>query len=39
MIAWTGVLAHKSGQKIKPDDAGIDPRWRTDDVEIGWIKS
>ncbi len=34
MIAWTGILAHKSGRRISKD---ADPRWRTDDVEIGWI--
>lgn len=38
MIAWTGILAHESGMKTKgrPD---VDSRWRTDDVEIGWIRS
>ncbi|MCX6818289.1 MAG: bifunctional N(6)-L-threonylcarbamoyladenine synthase/serine/threonine protein kinase [Candidatus Aenigmarchaeota archaeon] len=39
MISWTGILANKPGQKIKPEDAGIDPRWRTDDVEISWLKN
>jgi universal protein Kae1 len=38
MIAWTGVLAHRSG--IKPlnlKTAKILPRWRTDDVDTSWI--
>jgi universal protein Kae1 len=34
MIAWTGILAHKSGRKVSKD---VDSRWRTDDVEIPWI--
>lgn len=34
MIAWTGILAHESGQKPTKD---VDSRWRTDDVEILWI--
>jgi universal protein Kae1 len=36
MIAWTGILAEKSGQASKAND--IDPRWRTDECEIPWIK-
>jgi len=35
MIGWNGILAYKSGQKISKD---VDSRWRTDDVEIPWIK-
>jgi universal protein Kae1 len=38
MIAWTGVLAHKS--HLEPIDSGeahVLPRWRTDDVKITWI--
>ncbi len=34
MIAWTGILAHKSDLKISKD---VDSRWRTDDVEVGWL--
>jgi universal protein Kae1 len=41
MIAWTGILAHKSGQAIRlgktVERNDIDPRWRTDDVEIPWL--
>lgn len=35
MIAWTGILAYKTKQKT-PND--VDPRWRTDNVEIPWMK-
>lgn len=34
MIAWTGILAHNSGQR---GGADIKPRWRTDEAEITWI--
>jgi glycoprotease/Kae1 family metallohydrolase len=34
MISWVGILAHKSGQKIKTEKADVDPRWRTDDADI-----
>jgi len=37
MIAWTGILAYKSDQKTNPAKADVDPRWRTDDVDIGWV--
>ncbi len=38
MIAWTGVLAHKSGQKpLNLKDAQVLPRWRTDQTEISWL--
>ena len=36
MIAWTGLLAYKSGWKAKFKDK-IRPRWRTDEVEITWV--
>jgi len=35
MIAWTGILAHKSGVKTKNE---ILPSQRTDDMEIPWMK-
>ena len=38
-IAWVGVLMHKAGQKtINIDETKINYKWRTDDVEIKWIK-
>ena len=35
MIAWAGILAYKSGERIKE----LKPisRWRTDEVEVKWI--
>ncbi len=35
MIAWNGLIAHKSGQKSSRD---VDSRWRTDDVDVPWVK-
>ena len=36
MIAYTGLLAFKSGIKVDPEKAVVRPRWRVDQVEIGW---
>jgi Metal-dependent proteases with possible chaperone activity len=36
MIAYTGLLAYKSGQKVDPEKAMVRPRWRIDQAEIGW---
>lgn len=36
MIAWTGLLAYCSG-KIKKIDEKINPKWRTDEVDIPWL--
>ena len=36
MIAWLGILAHKSGTRHKPKDTGILPHLRTDQVEVTW---
>ncbi len=39
MIAWNGLLA--SGAGVKPMDFSRDsilPRWRTDEVEVTWIR-
>jgi len=39
MIAWTGVLAHRAGQKpLDLQNAEILSRWRTDQVETPWIQ-
>ena len=39
MIAWTGILASKSGEKpLVAKKAEILPRWRTDQVDVTWIK-
>lgn len=38
MIAWTGILAGRSGAKpLSAKKAGILPRWRTDQVDVTWI--
>ena len=37
MIAWTGLLAFKSGWKADFKDK-ILPKWRIDEVQITWIK-
>ncbi len=36
MIAWTGLLQHKSGQRMAVEDTVIDQRYRTDGVEVTW---
>jgi len=38
MIAWNGILAFKSGQKMKIEDTNFIKDWRTDDVDITWLK-
>ncbi|HKZ45162.1 MAG TPA: KEOPS complex N(6)-L-threonylcarbamoyladenine synthase Kae1 [archaeon] len=37
MIAWAGVLAHSSGQKIDIENSSIRQKWRTDEVDIPWL--
>jgi len=37
MIGWTGMLIYNSG-KIKKIDEKINPKWRTDEVDIPWLK-
>lgn len=36
-IAWTGILAYKSGEK-SVNKAETNSRWRTDEVDVKWIK-
>ncbi len=36
MIAWLGILAYKSGCRMKVEKADIDPYERTDDVQVNW---
>jgi len=36
MIAWTGLLQHKSGQRQVVEETGIDQRFRTDEVVVTW---
>ena len=35
-IAWTGILAHKSGVMTDVNKSFIIPRWRIDDLDIPW---
>jgi len=38
-IAWAGLVAAKSGQKLlEPSEADFNSRWRTDEVEVTWLK-
>ncbi|MCX6821482.1 MAG: bifunctional N(6)-L-threonylcarbamoyladenine synthase/serine/threonine protein kinase [Candidatus Aenigmarchaeota archaeon] len=38
MIAWNGILAFKAGQKMKVEDTTFIKDWRTDEVDITWLK-
>lgn len=38
MIAWTGLLAYRSGIVVDIANAIIKQRWRVDEVEIPWRK-
>lgn len=38
MIAWTGLLSYKSGQKVNIEKSIIKQKWRTDEVKITWNK-
>lgn len=39
MIAYTGMLAYINGQNPIPiNKADFHQRWRTDDVEVGWVR-
>ncbi len=37
MIAWTGILAYKSGQILEVEKSYVIPHWRMDQVEINWV--
>lgn len=37
MIAWAGMLAHKSGQKTSLESSKVKQKWKTDEPEIAWI--
>jgi tRNA A37 threonylcarbamoyltransferase TsaD len=36
MIAWTGLLAHKSGSRSSVEETLIHQRYRTDEVDVTW---
>jgi N6-L-threonylcarbamoyladenine synthase len=35
-IAWSGVLAFRSGLTVRIDEARVKPKWRLEDVDIPW---
>ena len=37
MIAFTGTLLYKNKEFLPVEDSRVNPRWRTDQVPIGWI--
>ena len=39
MIAWTGLLAYKSGVTVRIEDSLVKQRWRLDEVPTPWIKT
>jgi N6-L-threonylcarbamoyladenine synthase/N6-L-threonylcarbamoyladenine synthase/protein kinase Bud32 len=36
MIAWTGIVMHNAGVKMRIEDTIIDQRFRTDQVDVVW---
>jgi len=38
-IAWAGVMAERGGEQLlEPDKADFNVKWRTDDVDVRWMK-
>jgi N6-L-threonylcarbamoyladenine synthase len=37
MIAWTGILMHRSGLRLSVEDSLVKPKWRIEDVQIFWM--
>jgi len=38
MIAWTGVLAYKSGAATLIEKSVVKPKWRIEEVDVPWLK-
>ena len=38
MIAYTGLLMYRSGNTLSLEESRVNPSFRTDDVEVTWIK-
>lgn len=36
MIAWTGILASRAGERQSMEETRIKQRWRTDEVNVPW---
>jgi len=37
MIAWTGLLMHRSGSHVRIEDSVVNQRFRTDQVDVTWM--
>ncbi|MBI1978579.1 MAG: bifunctional N(6)-L-threonylcarbamoyladenine synthase/serine/threonine protein kinase [Candidatus Aenigmarchaeota archaeon] len=37
-IAWAGILVYNSNGKLSVEDSRVKQNWRTEDVEITWLK-
>jgi N6-L-threonylcarbamoyladenine synthase len=37
MIAWTGILEYKSGNKTGVKESKVRQKWRTDEAQIKWL--
>jgi len=37
MIAWTGLLMHRSGSRLEIQDSLVNQRFRTDQVDVNWM--
>lgn len=38
MIAWTGLVMHQAGVRMRTEDTVINQRFRTDEVDLPWMK-
>ncbi len=38
MMAWAGLVGYKSGYTTKVINSGIKQNWRTEDVEVTWLR-
>jgi N6-L-threonylcarbamoyladenine synthase len=36
MIAWTGLVMHRAGVRMRIEDTGVNQRFRTDEVVVTW---
>ncbi|MCU0861070.1 MAG: bifunctional N(6)-L-threonylcarbamoyladenine synthase/serine/threonine protein kinase [Methanomassiliicoccales archaeon] len=36
MIAWTGLVMHRAGVRMRVEDTVVNQRFRTDEVEVTW---
>jgi N6-L-threonylcarbamoyladenine synthase len=36
MIAWQGIVEHRAGRRMKPEDTAINQKSRTDQIEVIW---